>query len=487
MPRLIDIVAGPWAITPEMLLEIQGIYSAHVRGPKINIEDLEKTLGRKLDNKHGAHFEAAVNQQVDNRYDTFSIVDGIAIIPLDGVISKRMNLFSQISGGASTEMVGRDIKLALADPAIKGIILNVDSPGGAVDGVAELSDLIFQSRGVKPVVAYSDGMVCSAAYWIASAADSVWISGDTNMIGSIGVVAAHRDISAMEASRGIKTTEITAGKYKRIASQYAPLSEDGQADIQGKVDYIYSAFVGDVARNRCATVDTVLADMADGRVFTGKQSITNGLVDGVSTMDDLISNMSAGCMPDKKTQSLQSSKQVWAGDATDTSITEDSLMNREELKAKFPDLYQAVFDEGKTSAASETVAAVTAEKVRIVGLVSAAFGEESSKKFASAVDKGLTAEDFQTLGISFTGTASGTTVDQASRMEILNAVNSNGQQPLNNVTGETAESEQDFKALLAGYQKAHPDASLTDAMRAVVAAHPTAHEAYINKTNAGRN
>ena len=277
--RLIDIVTGPWAITPEMLVEIQNIYCIHLRGPKISesyVKAVEKKNGQPLENK-----------QLPYEVDT----QGVAVINAIGVIGKRMNLMTRISGGVSTEMLGKDILQALDDPNVKSIILNVDSPGGTVDGTQELANMIYDNRDRKPIVTFSDGMIASAAYWIASATDKVFISGDTNFIGSIGVVARHVDVSKLEEKAGIKTTEITAGKYKRISSEYEPLSKDGQADIQSKVDYIYSVMVTDIAKFRGVPVETVLKDMADGKIFIGNQAIDADLVDGKMSMVSLIEMM----------------------------------------------------------------------------------------------------------------------------------------------------------------------------------------------------
>lgn len=454
--RLIDIVCGPWAITPEMLLEIQGIYATHMRGEKINIPDVEAKLGRKL----------------DNRYESFQVIDGVAVIPVDGVIAKRMNLFSQISGGASTELIKRDIEQALNDPSIKGIILYVDSPGGTVDGTSELADFIFNSRGQKPIVAFSDGMICSAAYWIAAAAESIYISGDTNMIGSIGVVAAHRDLSKREEQYGVKTTEITAGRYKRIASQYAPLTEEGRADIQEKVDYLYAAFAGDVARYRGTSVEDVVARMADGRVFTGKQSIAAGLVDGVATLDDLIDQLS---------QSRQNSRKAAAGAVAGKTTAKEQTMDLEKLKADHPDLVASIEAAAKQGMVAES--AVKEERDRICVLVSAAFGEEPGKKFAAVVEKGLTAEDIQSLGISFID-ASAYETGIESREKILEALKDVGTKPLGKTEGD-ASDRKDFETLVAEYQ-AENGCKKSEAIKAIAKSNPEAHAAYIKKTNDAR-
>jgi signal peptide peptidase SppA len=282
--RIIDVLTSPWAIVPEKLFEIQEIYRTHLRGDKIDIEAIEAQTGKPLDNKK----------------ERYQIVNDTAIIPIQGVIAKKMNLFTQISGGASTHLVGRDIKEALADDSIKSILLDIDSPGGTVDGTQELGDIVFAGRDKKPIIAYSDGMIASAAYWIGSAADKIYISGDTIDIGSIGVVASHVDYSEWEKKVGIKTTEIYAGKYKRIASDTKPLSKEGKQYIQDQVDYLYSIFVDQVAKNRGVSSEKVLKDMADGRIFIGKQAITAGLVDGVSTLDRLINTVLPVLQADKQ-------------------------------------------------------------------------------------------------------------------------------------------------------------------------------------------
>lgn len=270
--RIIDVLTSPWAIVPAMLFEIQEIYRTHLRGDKIDIKAVEDKIGKPLENKT----------------QTYQVVNDTAIIPIQGVIAKKMNLFAQISGGVSTQLVGGDIKEALDDDSIKGILLDIDSPGGTVDGTQELADIVFAGREKKPIVAYSDGMIVSGAYWIGSAADRLYISGDTINIGSIGVVTRHTDYSEYEKKLGVKTTEIYAGKYKRIASKYEPLSKDGKQYIQDQVDYLYSIFVDQVAKNRGVSSEKVLKDMADGKIYIGKQAITVGLVDGVSTLDRLI-------------------------------------------------------------------------------------------------------------------------------------------------------------------------------------------------------
>ena len=277
--KLLDVLTAPWAILPDKKVEIDGIYATHLRGEKIDIKAIEAALGRTLNSEQ----------------KPYDVQNGVAIISLDGVLAKRMNLFTQISGGTSTQIVGQQLRQAMQDPNVSAILFHVDSPGGSVDGTQELADAIFAARDQKPMVSFADGTMASAAYWIGSATSGVYAGSDTTLIGSIGVLATHVDYSGYESKVGIKTTEITAGKYKRIASEYAPLSPEGRQSMQDQVDYLYSVFLDAVAQNRgVESTDAVHESMADGRLFFGKQAIQVGLVDGVATMDQLIAQLAAG-------------------------------------------------------------------------------------------------------------------------------------------------------------------------------------------------
>lgn len=281
MSKVLDILNSPWALLPEKRQQMVAIYSAYIRGEKIDIAAIEAQLGKPLQNEQ----------------PPYQIIDGVAVIPVQGVIAKRMNLFSRISGGASTELIGRDIRAALADQRVHAIVLDIDSPGGSVDGTQTLADQVFGARGQKPIVAFADGFMTSGAYWIGSSAEEIYLSGNTVITGSIGVATQHADYSRAYDKEGVTVTDIYAGKYKRIASDTKPLSDEGRATLQAIVDQIYTVFVDDVARNRGTDAESVLKNMADGRLFVGKAAIEAGLVDGVSTFDALIADLVAGRKP----------------------------------------------------------------------------------------------------------------------------------------------------------------------------------------------
>lgn len=345
--KLIDLVNSPWAIIPERLVEIREIYATHLRGEKIDIAAIEARLGRPLAN----------DQQ------EYSVRDGgIAVLPIEGVMAPKANLFTKVSGGFSSQMGIAQIESAIADNRVKGIILAIDSPGGSVFGTPELGAAIKELAAVKPIIAFTDGAMASAAYWAGSAGNAIYASGPTVQVGSIGVVAGHTYTPPGSA----QITEISAGRYKRIASTNKPLTEEGAKYIQSQVDYLYSVFVDAVAQNRGATPDAVLTHMADGRVFIGQQAMDAGLIDGFSTLDTLVEQMAtdpARFATRRKAvvAAAGSPSQKPAGARAEGDISPDPVLivpattqtgeiqmeiTRETLAAEAPDVLKAVLAEG---------------------------------------------------------------------------------------------------------------------------------------------
>ena len=275
---LLDLITGAWAIEPDKLREIQAIYATHLRGEKIDIAALEARLGRPL---------ASEQQQYTVE------PGGVAVLRMSGVIAPKANLFMQVSGAMSTQMATRQLESALADQRVRSIVLAIDSPGGNVIGTPEMAAAVREMSAIKPIVTHSDGALASAAYWIGSAANAVYLSGPTVQAGSIGVVI-DRTYNPASASR---EESIVAGRYKRLTKANEPLSDEARAIVQADVDYVYSLFVDQVAAYRDTTSEQVLERMADGRVFRGQQAIDAGLVDGVSTLDALVESMATDPAP----------------------------------------------------------------------------------------------------------------------------------------------------------------------------------------------
>ena len=219
--------------------------------------------------------------------DDFLLRDGVAIIPVTGVLSKRMTFWSWLFGGSSYIALAEIYSSALNDPDVEGILLDMDTPGGTVNGVEAFGNLVYASREVKPVAAFGNGMITSAGYWIASATKKIIVEQTTD-VGSIGVLMVHQDWSKFDDKMGIKRTVLSSGKYKALGNDSEPLSDLARETFQQELDYIYTQFVDVVARNRGVDSQAVIDNMADGRVFIGQQAVDAGLADMTGSLETAI-------------------------------------------------------------------------------------------------------------------------------------------------------------------------------------------------------
>jgi signal peptide peptidase SppA len=220
----------------------------------------------------------------------FVSADGVATIDIVGPLVKR-NSGDFLSGGPTTYgEIEYEFTDAVTDPAVKGILLQVDSPGGECTGCFELASLIRSNRGSKPIIAAVDGDAFSAAYALASAADEVFIlpSGGA---GSIGVWMMHVDWSAANEKDGIKPTYIFAGAHKIDGNPDSPLSDSARATFEEIVAKSYDAFVQCVVDNRGMSADDVRATEAG--LYFGEDAVAAGLADKTGTITQAMNAMLA--------------------------------------------------------------------------------------------------------------------------------------------------------------------------------------------------
>lgn len=267
-----------WAITEPMLDVIHEILHARYYGDEARRADqLDKFMAAKV-------LVAGGNDEKKK----YHVDNGVAIIPVIGTISKRMNWFSDVSGGASTELLQRDIQSAIDDPSVNSIVLDVDSPGGTVDGVQKLQDFIYAARDKKPILSHANGLMASGAMWIGSAANKVIAAEDTTQVGSIGVITAHYDYSKYYEDKGLKKTYLYSGRYKAAGADNAPLNKEDKEYIQSRLDGIYTIMVDSIARNLGTSSDKVLSDMADAKMFLAKDAVKAGLIHDIATLEDTV-------------------------------------------------------------------------------------------------------------------------------------------------------------------------------------------------------
>ena len=266
------IAENAWAILPEKLAEIVALVGARAQGEEISAEVL-------------AEFRAAARDRPKLRAN-----GDIAILPVFGTISHRMGMMSEMSGGTSVEGLTRDFRALINDPSVAAIVLDVNSPGGTVSGIEELSAEIYKARGIKPISAVSNALCASAAYWLATAADELAVT-PSGIVGSIGVFGTHEDWSSFYEQFGVNVTLISAGKYKTEGHPFGPLDDEARAAFQKRVDESYGMFTKAVARNRGVSVETVRNGFAEGRVVGARESVTLGMADRVATLDDVIATV----------------------------------------------------------------------------------------------------------------------------------------------------------------------------------------------------
>lgn len=262
----------PWAMREEVLNIMTEIVMRHISGEKLSKDEIESRTGGG--NKKEADYEVTPG--------------GVARIPIYGIIAKRASLVNGISQprGTSVEEIKKDVESAMTDDKVTSIAFDIDSPGGSVDGVPELADYILSVRNKKPMVAYVDGMMASAAYWLGSCADRIYATRSSE-VGSIGVYAVVHDMHRALKNDGIDSKIFKAGKYKAAGHPMKPMTEEEEQLIQGQVDEYYGMFIDAVSKNRRISHDAAMA-LGDGRIHIGQKALAAGLIDGISDIDTYI-------------------------------------------------------------------------------------------------------------------------------------------------------------------------------------------------------
>ena len=265
---LMRIAGIPWALMPERLAELVA-YARDLaaRGPLLMGEKAESGAVR---------------------------VGPVSIIPVHGVIEHRYDWIHELFGGSSVESIRRMLHTEIADPAVRAVVLDVDSPGGVAYGVPELAAEIRSMRGGgKPIVPVANSLAASAAYWLLSQGDEAVVI-PSGSVGSIGVYSVHQEISRLLDEMGVTTTVISAGEHKVDVSEYQPLNEDGRAMLQKRVDTFYAMFLADVARGRRTTTAKVEADFGGGEVVMAREALNAGMVDRVETLEATVARLASG-------------------------------------------------------------------------------------------------------------------------------------------------------------------------------------------------
>ncbi|MFG0398289.1 S49 family peptidase [Pseudomonas sp. zjy_11] len=351
MPRALELAASqPWLMMPDALDNLLSI-SDRMGDPVA----LATKRGERLDE----------TRRVTMR-------GNVAVVPITGPIFRYANLFTEISGATSTQILATDIQRALDDPKVKSIVLNIDSPGGVASGINELAEMIFAARDRKRIVAYIGGIGASAAYWIASAAGEIVID-EASLAGSIGVV--------VEAV--IEDEKKTGRTRYQIVSRNAPNkrpdlgTEEGRAKMGETIDAMADVFVGKVARNLGVAAEKV-PEMGDhGGIRVGADAVKHGLAHRVGSLESLITELAKPATTFPRTNTMTTVKTTAELRTALAAGTDPNTI--EIVQADQPDI------------AAIRAEAATAERERIKGINALAV-KGFEKEIGAAIDDGSSIE-----------------------------------------------------------------------------------------------
>lgn len=227
----------------------------------------------------------------------YPVEDGLALISISGPMTKRRQSWGR---GASTIDVRRQVRQAATDPEVRAIALVIDSPGGQVSGTFDLAADVGKAREKKRVVTYIEDLGASAAYAVASQGDAVFANQNA-MVGSIGTYMVVEDLSGMAEKAGVKVHVIRAGEFKGSGEPGTKVTKPQLARWQREVDSLNAVFLETVSRGRQLDLPYVQA-LADGRLHVAADAELVGLIDGVQSLDAVLSDLRGGRIPARATQ-----------------------------------------------------------------------------------------------------------------------------------------------------------------------------------------
>ena len=270
------VVGRPWAIEESKFEELRAFWELRIAGQ-----------ASAWEGERPEPF-AAVNYAANGGSDQ------IAVLPLYGVLMAKVSPMAAMSGATSTQAFRKAFAEQMNNPAVKKIIIDVDSPGGSVFGIDELAAEIRAAAARKDIIAIAnEGLMASAAYYAMSGASEI-IASPSSEVGSIGVLAIHYDYSGQNEMMGVKPTLIKAGKFKAEGMEDFPLGDEALAAIQADVDRYYEMFVQAVAKGRGVSPSAVRNGFGEGRVVGAQQAVRLGLADRVATLDETIARFVGG-------------------------------------------------------------------------------------------------------------------------------------------------------------------------------------------------
>ena len=228
--------------------------------------------------------------------------DGIAEIKIEGQMTKGGSSY----GGASTVDTRNALRKATNDEKVRGIMLNVDSPGGTVNGTDSLAKDVVRAHSIKPTAAFTDGEIASAAYWVAAQSGRI-TAARTAEVGSIGVFSIVEDLSGMAEMSGIKVHVVSTGGMKGAFAPGTEITSDQLSYLQTQVDDIGDIFFRSIAEGRGMAQKRV-KELADGRMYIAAKAKDEGLIDAVEDYEEALAALTKTAVAKSKRRVSASSR-----------------------------------------------------------------------------------------------------------------------------------------------------------------------------------
>jgi len=438
----------PWACTEDAMRAMTDVLATRLRGDRADLADMPEVMAA-LRIQPGSEGEAP-----------YDIVDGVAVVDVEGTLVKRAALCM-----TSMQEIRERVEAAVMDSRARAVLLSLDSPGGTVDGTSELGAYLREAGTRKPLYAYADGCMCSGAYWLGSQCREI-AAPDTAVVGSIGVVTMHWDNSVWYQTVGSIPTYLQAGEFKAAGNDTQPLNTRDRAYIQERIDQSRELFVAAVAQGRKLSPDDVRA--TEARVYLAAAALKAGLIDRI--------------VPDRAAYIAHIS-------AIAANRGKEVHMDVKQLRAEHPALVSQIEADAVAAAVAghikdkeeATAKAAVAERERVTGLVRTVAGDAVAEAVtalaASGIDAAQAATVAKALGVSVQQPQ--TTPAPSAQQEHLDALRAaHGSQ---GVTPSAAQQPQDFMSIVE-QRKKDVGCSTKDAMAWATESHPEAHKAYLSKS-----
>lgn len=370
-----------WAMEEGALNKLQARYLLEMKENFVNMK--------------AEHFNLDV---FDDELTNGHIEGEVGILNIHGTISQFHDIFMQFFGGVGLDRLTEDFESLEKNPAVSTIVLDIQSGGGSIFGVQKFTELVRNSK--KATITITPNIMASAAFYIGSAADKIFVTDDMTHVGSVGVLIEHFDTTGLEELTGVKKIPITAGSLKKADAASKQLNETELNYLKKRADDLHQIFIDDVAINLNKTSEEVREKFGTAKIFLGKEAIEEGFVDGKTTLNKIVEEIN-GSIIDLKEDILNIDFSELEGETLNMKLADVTM---ESLKEGNEDLYNEIFEKGVESVEIEATEEIKDENVGSAGLNEGGAGGITQADVNAAVSAAMAAhtarlEDIDALGI----------------------------------------------------------------------------------------